>query len=433
MSKKLNVRALAAQALAPIVAQQASLSSTLPPLQQRCPERDRSLLQNLVYGTAREWLYFQAIAKLLLQKPAKDSTVQSLLAIGIYQLLRTRIPVHAAIAETVEAAKQLNLAHTSGLLNAVLRRFSQEQEALCANVAKYQHAHPEWLVKQLRKDWPDDADAIMAANNQAADLTLRINARQTTRAEYLALLNTQAIEATPCAYSPVGIRLTQLNDVTSLPLYAQGGFSVQDESAQLAALLLNPTPNSIVLDACAAPAGKTAHLLEQADYQHLLAIDNEAKRVQRMHENLARLQLNFPFVNVLTADASQVQDWAQDLTFDAILLDAPCTATGVIRRHPDIKLLRKASDVAQTVALQAQILAAVWPTLKVGGRLLYATCSVLKAENEHQITSFLHHTPTAKEIPLEADWGITRPHGRQIFPSIHGGDGFYYCLLEKQD
>ena len=429
MSKKLNVRALAAQALAPIVAQQASLSSTLPPIQNRCPERDRGLLQNLVYGTAREWLYFQAIAKLLLQKPAKDSTVQSLLAIGIYQLLRTRIPVHAAIAETVEAAKQLNLAHTSGLLNAVLRRFSQEQEALCANVAKYQHAHPEWLVK----DWPDDADAIMAANNQAADLTLRINARQTTRTEYLALLAAQAIEATPCAYSPVGIRLTQLNDVTSLPLYAQGGFSVQDESAQLAALLLNPAPNSIVLDACAAPAGKTAHLLEQADYQHLLAIDNEAKRVQRMHENLARLQLNFPFVNVLTADASQVQDWAQDLTFDAILLDAPCTATGVIRRHPDIKLLRKASDVAQTVALQAQILAALWPTLKVGGRLLYATCSVLKAENEHQITSFLHHTPTAKEIPLEADWGITRPHGRQIFPSIHGGDGFYYCLLEKQD
>ncbi|MBK7299151.1 MAG: 16S rRNA (cytosine(967)-C(5))-methyltransferase RsmB [Moraxellaceae bacterium] len=431
MSKKLNVRALAAQALAPIISQQASLSSTLPPLQTRCPERDRGLLQNLVYGTAREWLYFGAITKPLLQKSLKDSEVVALLAIGVYQILRTRIPAHAAIAETVEAAKQLNLAHTAGLLNAVLRRFVQEQESLCANAAKYQHAHPEWLLKQLRKDWPQQADAIMAANNQAADLTLRINARQTTRADYLALLAAQAIEATPCAYSSVGIRLTQLADVTQLPLYAEGGFSVQDESAQLAAVLLNPAPNSIVLDACAAPAGKTAHLLEQADYAQLLAIDNEAKRVQRMFENLTRLKLNLPFVKVLTADASQPQDWVQDLQFDAILLDAPCTATGVIRRHPDIKLLRKASDVAQTVALQAQILAALWPTLKTGGRLLYATCSVLKAENEHQMTSFLHHHATAREIVLDAVWGEARPHGRQIFPSLHGGDGFYYCLLEK--
>ena len=208
--------------------------------------------------------------------------------------------------------------------------------------------------------------------------------------------------------------------MTSLPLYAEGGFSVQDESAQLAAVLLNPAANSVVLDACAAPAGKTAHLLERADYQQLLAMDNEEKRVKRMHENLTRLKLNFPFVQVLTADACQPHTWAQDLQFDAILLDAPCTATGVIRRHPDIKLLRKASDVAQTVALQAQILAALWPTLKVGGRLLYATCSVLKAENELQVGSFLHHTANAREIVIESDWGVTRPIGRQLFPSVHG-------------
>lgn len=433
MSKKLNVRALAAQALAPVIVQQASLSSTLAPIQQRCAERDRALLQNLVYGTVREWLYFIALTKPLLQKTVKDSTVLALLMLGIYQLLRTRIPPHAAISETVEAAKQLNLAHTAGLLNAVLRRFMREQEDLCASAVKYQHAHPDWLVKQLRKDWPEHADAIMAANNQAADLTLRVNSRQTTRTEYLALLAAQEIKATACAYSSVGIRLAQLTDITQLPLYAEGGFSVQDESAQLAATLLNPAPHSVVLDACAAPAGKTAHLLEQADYVQLIAIDNEAKRVARMHENLARLQLNFDYVQVLVADATQANSFAKSEQFDAILLDAPCTATGVIRRHPDIKLLRKASDVAQTVALQAQILASLWPTLKVGGRLLYATCSVLKAENEHQMTSFLHHTPTAKEIIIEADWGMTRPHGRQLFATEHGGDGFYYCLLEKTD
>ena len=428
---KLNVRALAAQALAPIIEQQASLSSTLPPLQERCPERDRPLLQNLVYGTAREWLYFQAITRPLLKKPIKDFPVLALLALGIYQLLRTRIPAHAAIAETVEAARQLGYNHTTGLLNALLRGFQREQESLCANAAKYQHAHPEWLVKQLRKDWPDHANDIMAANNQAADLTLRVNTRQISVTDYLALLQAQDIEATLCQYSSVGIRLTQLCDVTSLPLYAEGGFSVQDESAQLAAVLLNPAANSVVLDACAAPAGKTAHLLERADYQQLLAMDNEEKRVKRMHENLTRLKLNFPFVQVLTADACQPHTWAQDLQFDAILLDAPCTATGVIRRHPDIKLLRKASDVGQTVALQAQILAALWPTLKIGGRLLYATCSVLKAENELQVGSFLHHTANAREISINADWGVARPVGRQIFPNVHGGDGFYYALLEK--
>lgn len=428
---KLNVRALAAQALAPIMEQQASLSSILPPLQERCTERDRPLLQNLVYGTAREWLYFQAVSRPLLNKPIKDMPVLALLALGIYQLLRTRIPPHAAIAETVEAARQLGYNHTTGLLNALLRRFIREQETLCANAASHLHAHPNWLVKQLRKDWSEHADAIMTANNQAADLTLRVNTRQISPTDYLALLHAQEIEASPCQYSSVGIRLSQLCDVTQLPLYAEGGFSVQDESAQLAAKLLNPAPLSHVLDACAAPAGKTAHLLEQADYGQLLAIDNEAKRVARMHENLTRLKLNFPFVQVLTADASQAHTFATNEQFDAILLDAPCTATGVIRRHPDIKLLRKASDVAQTVALQAEILTALWPTLKVGGRLLYATCSVLKTENEHQIASFLHHTATAKECVIDADWGEVRPFGRQIFPSVHGGDGFYYCLLEK--
>lgn len=428
---KLNLRALAAQALTPIIEQQSSLSRSLPPIQERCPERDRALLQNLVYGTAREWLYFQAITKPLVNKPIKDTAVLALLALGIYQLLRTRIPAHAAIAETVEAARQLGFGHTTGLLNALLRRFQRESEVLCQNAAKYQHAHPDWLAKQLQKDWHEHAYPMMEANNQPAALTLRVNSRQVSREQYLALLAAENIEATPCLYAPEGLRLAQLCDVTQLPLYSEGGFSVQDESAQLAAHVLKPAAASVILDACAAPGGKTAHLLELVDSQKLVAIDSDRQRVKRIDENLARLRLNFAHVQVLTADAAHPEQWTNGQQFDAILLDAPCTATGVIRRHPDIKLLRKASDVAQTVALQAQILAALWPTLKVGGRLLYATCSVLKAENELQIGSFVHHTANAKEIAIVADWGLERPHGRQLFPSINGGDGFYYALLEK--
>lgn len=429
--KVVNTRALAAQAISPVVAQGVSLSQTLPPLQLRCLERDRALLQNLVYGTVREWFYLQALIKHLANKHISNPTVQALLSLGLYQLLRTRIAPHAAIDETVEACKQLGFNNQAGFVNAILRRFSREQADVCALVEHQQHAHPLWLVKQLRKDWPKAAEQILAANNQPAALTLRVNQRQLSREAYLSLLSEQGIEATACQHSPVGIRLAQLTDVTQLPLYAEGGFSVQDESAQLAALLLNPAPDSVVLDACAAPAGKTAHLLEQADYQQLLAIDNEEKRVARMHENLARLKLNWPYVQILMADACQPDTWANPKQFDAILLDAPCTATGVIRRHPDIKLLRKASDIQQTVALQAQILSALWPTLKVGGRLLYATCSVLKAENELQIKAFLQSTTNAQEIPLKGYWGDTRLHGRQILPQIEGGDGFYYCLLEK--
>ena len=430
--KPLNTRALAAQVISAVIAQQLSLSQSLPPAQQRCTERDRALLQNLVYGTVREWLYFQAMIDVLVKKPIASPVVQVLLSLGMYQLLRTRIPAHAAIGETVEACKQLGFTAQAGLVNAVLRRFSQEHESICAQVIHEQHAHPQWLIKQLRKDWPKAVEQILTANNQPAALTLRVNQRKISREAYLALLAEQQITAEVCQFSPVGVRLSELHDVTRLPLYAEGGFSVQDESAQLAALLLNPAPNSVVLDACAAPAGKTAHLLEQADYQLLMAIDSEAQRVQRMHENLSRLQLNFSYVQVLTADASQPESWAHHQQFDAILLDAPCTATGVIRRHPDIKLLRKISDVSQTVDLQNKILRALWPTLKVGGRLLYATCSVLKAENEYQIKAFLQDTPNAKEIPLKGYWGDARTHGRQILPKINGGDGFYYALLEKK-
>lgn len=429
--KPRSVRALAARALAPVLAGKASLSSTLPVAQSACAPRDRALLQNLLLGTCREWLYLDALLKPLLQSAPKDPAVLALLGLGVFQLLRTRIPPHAAIAETVEAARELGFPKATGLINALLRRFQREQDELLARAAPLAHAHPDWLCKRLRTDWPDRLDAILDANNRPAPLTLRVNTRQISREDYLARLQAADVAATPCAHSTDGLRLAEYRDITTLPGYEEGLFSVQDEIAQLAARLLAPAPGSRVLDACAAPGGKTAHLLETAPDIHLTAVDQDGARVMRIRENLSRLQLDQDDVTILTGDAAQPQAWAGDAVYDAILLDAPCTATGVIRRHPDIKLLRKPSDVAQTMRLQAAILDALWPRLAAGGRLLYATCSVLKEENERQIGAFLKRTADAREIVLAGPWGDARPYGRQCFPEPDGGDGFYYALLEK--
>ncbi len=429
--KKLSIRALAAQALAPVLAGKSSLGATQPPAQQACLPRDRPLLQNLVLGCTREWVYLEALLRPLLQQPVKDKAVLALLGLGLYQLLRTRIPPHAAIGETVEAAKELGFGRAAGLINALLRRFLREQQDLLAAGVGFEHAHPGWLKKRLEKDWPEHAAAILAANNEPGPLTLRVNRRRLTRNDYLVKLLEAGISAEPSALSPEGIRLHELHDVTALPGYAEGEFSVQDESAQLAAGLLAPAAGSVVLDACAAPGGKTAHLLETADPQQLWAIDSDAGRLERVRENLRRLQLDGPAPTLLAADAADPDAWAGDTRFDAILLDAPCTGTGVIRRHPDIKLLRKPDDIGRTVDLQAKILRALWTRLQPGGRLLYATCSVIRAENENQIGFFLKQTPDAREVKIDATWGMERPHGRQILPTIGGGDGFFYAVLEK--
>lgn len=429
--KALPVRALAAKALAPVLAGKASLGATLSPAQAACLPRDRPLLQNLVYGCAREWVYLEALLKPLLEQPVKDKAVLALLGLGVYQLLRTRIPPHAAIGETVEAAKQLGFPRATGLVNALLRRFLREQEDLKIAAAGLEHAHPAWLKKRLEKDWPEQAAALLAANNEPGPLTLRINRRRVVRNDYLVKLKAAGISAEPCAGSLEGIRLHELCDVTALPGYEDGEFSVQDESAQIAAGLLQVAPGEVVLDACAAPGGKTAHLLETSEPGELWAIDSDPARLERVRQNLHRLQLDGPSVRLLGADAADPDTWAGDTRFDAILLDAPCTGTGVIRRHPDIKLLRQPADIGQTVDLQAKILRALWPRLKPGGRLLYATCSVIRAENENQIGYFLKQTPDAREVKIEAAWGMERPHGRQILPRPNGGDGFFYALLEK--
>jgi 16S rRNA (cytosine967-C5)-methyltransferase len=423
---------LAARALAPVLAGKESLSDTLPPAQAQVTTQDRSLLQALAFTACRYALYYRELLKPLLQRQPTP-VVEALLLVGLAQLRDLRIPDHAALSETVNAARELGQDRVTGLINAVLRRYLREKDSLEAQAANSHGdalAHPDWLRQRLEQDWGTEAaQQIMAANNQEAALTLRVNVRQQDRTAYLHQLAEADINASVCAHSPVGIRVAQVSDVRNLPGFAAGAVSVQDEAAQLAVPLLDNPPGKQALDACAAPGGKTAHLLEHNAALTVTALDIAPERCARISENLQRLHLDGAYIVV--ADARDTAHWWQGSAFDRILLDAPCTATGGIRRHPDIKLLRRASDIAPTVALQAKLLAALWPLLAPGGRLLYATCSVLKAENEAQIHNFLSQHSDAQEIPLSGDWGCARPHGRQLFPG--DTDGFFYALLQKQD
>jgi 16S rRNA (cytosine967-C5)-methyltransferase len=426
-AKRLSARALAARALAPVLAGRESLSDTLPAALGQVAPQDRGLLQAMVFTTCRHAIHYRALLQPLLQK-TPPPLVEALLLCGLAQLRDLRIPDHAALSETVNAARELKQDRVTGLINAVLRRYLREQESLEAKAADKAHAHPDWLKAALETDWgSDQAQALLAAGNQEAPLTLRINESQTSRDDYLTKLRDENLSATPCAFSPNGLRVEAVGDVRTLPGFTAGMVSVQDEAAQLCAYLLDCQPGMQVLDACAAPGGKTAHLLEHTQNLTLLAIDISPERCRRIDENLQRLQLDG--ATVLAADAAEPSRWAKGRRFDRILLDAPCTATGVIRRHPDIKLLRRASDVAQTVQQQARLLRALWPLLNPGGVLLYATCSILKAENEQQIAAFLAAIPDARELAIETEWGEPRPNGRQLFPG--DTDGFYYARLTK--
>ncbi|QEU05454.1 16S rRNA (cytosine(967)-C(5))-methyltransferase RsmB [Pseudomonas oryzihabitans] len=430
----MNPRLAATRALAAVLAGRASLGSSLPEQLAKVDPRDRALAQDLAFGTARWQPRLSLLAEKLMDKPFKagDRDLEALLLIGLYQLFHTRIPAHAAIGETVGCVDKLKKSSAKGLLNAVLRRAQREYDSL---LPALEHdpaarlAHPRWLQKALKARWPEHWEAIATANNLHPPLILRVNRRQGSRDAYLAELAAAGIEAVPCAFSADGIRLLQPQDVTALPGFAAGRLSVQDEAAQLAAELLELAPGQRVLDACAAPGGKTCHLLErEPGLAEVVALDADAGRLQRVEQNLARLGLT---ARTLAADGRAVADWWDGTPFQRILLDAPCSATGVIRRHPDIKLTRQASDIAPLVQLQGELLDALWPTLEVGGILVYATCSVLPEENSSNLAAFLARTPGARELDIPATWGLAQPHGRQLLPQPDGHDGFYYCKLIK--
>ena len=432
----MSPRLAATHALAVVMAGKGSLGSSLPAQLDRVPARDQALARELAMGTARWFHRLQGLADQLLQKPlrAADRDLQALLLVGMYQLLYTRIPAHAAIAETVDAAVQLKKPWAKGMLNAVLRRVQREGPEL---LPRLEHdpvirvSHPRWLQKRLKADWPEHWEAICAANNLHPPMTLRVNRLQGERDAYLARLNNEGIEASACGFSADGITLAAPRDVYQLPGFAEGAVSVQDEAAQLAAPLLELRPGLRVLDDCCTPGGKTCHILElEPGLQELVALDLEPARLARVQENLQRLQLE---ATLKAADARRLDSWWDGQPFQRILLDAPCSATGVIRRHPDIKLTRQADDIAALAALQGELLDQLWQTLEVGGILVYATCSVLPEENTRVIEAFLARQGGARQLPITAEYGVEQPCGRQLLPQPEGHDGFYLAKLLKLD
>ncbi|BCG21825.1 ribosomal RNA small subunit methyltransferase B [Pseudomonas tohonis] len=430
----MNPRLAAARALTAVLSGKASLGGSLPAQLDKVDPRDRGLAQDLAFGAARWQPRLGALAERLLQKPFKtaDKDVEALLLVGLYQLFYSRIPAHAAIGETVGAAEKLKKPWAKGLLNAVLRNAQRDGEAIFAELERdpmVRTAHPRWLQKALKAAWPEHWEAICAANNAHPPLILRVNRRHGERDAYLAELRTAGIEAEPCEFSRDGIRLIEARDVKTLPGFAEGRVSVQDEAAQLAADLLELAPGQRVLDACCAPGGKTCHLLEaEPGLAGVVAVDLEESRLARVRENLERLGLE---ATLIAADGRDTGAWWDGKPFQRILLDAPCSATGVIRRHPDVKLTRQAEDIPALAQLQGELLDALWPTLEVGGILVYATCSTLPMENSENIAAFLQRTPGARELDIAGTFGLKQPHGRQLLAREDGHDGFYYAKLMK--
>ncbi|NOQ13855.1 MAG: 16S rRNA (cytosine(967)-C(5))-methyltransferase RsmB [Methyloprofundus sp.] len=427
----MNSRLIAANVLVKVLTGKSMTAALEEAWEQVDDAQEKAFIQALCYGTVRQYYRLEFILKQLLNKPIKDKDVQikALALIGMYQLKYMRVKDHAAVSETVAVMKKKQWAKS--LLNAVLRRYLREQEQLEALADKHvAYAHPDWMIKAIKADWGQQGKEILLANNCLPPMTLRVNTRFCQRDEYLALLAEQQIAATALSSSPEAILLADPVGVDKLPRFAEGWVSVQDAAAQLAGSLLQAKAGDRVLDICAAPGGKTAHILElQADLQQLLAIDIDSQRLARVAENLTRLKLQ---ADLLAADATKPEAWWDGTLFERILLDAPCSALGVVRRHPDIKLLRRAEDIEPLQALQQQILRACWQLLAPGGVLLYATCSVLKQENESQIELFLSEQSDAQELPIEAEWGVKRPYGRQVLTGNQAMDGFYYARLQKK-
>lgn len=431
----MNTRSAAAQILASLLRQKGSLSSLLPEMQVRVASRDHALLQELCYGTCRWQPRLECYLDILLDKPlrGKDQDVHALLLIGLYQLVHLRIPDHAAIGATVEAARALKKPWARALVNGVLRRFQREGDALLTRVEnrrEFQVAHPRWLIERIEQAWPDRADDIFAANNLHPPLTLRVNRLVSGRDDYLQELRKLGFQAQTTPFSADGITLAKAVDVDDLPAFAAGAVSVQDEAAQLCAPLLDLQPGQRVLDACCAPGGKTAHILEfRADLARVVGVDISEQRLARTRVNLERLGLT---ADLIVADATRPATWWDGPLFDRILVDAPCSATGVIRRHPDIKLVRRPDEVERLTRTQLAILEQSWSLLKPGGLLLYATCSILPEENDGLIAEFLEKQSDAQAENLGVAWGLERPFGRQLLPRPEGHDGFYFARLRRR-
>ena len=437
MSNSVNVRAQAARCITAVIGEGESLTTALELSRSVVAQRDIGLLYEISFGVMRHYYQLYSLARLLLSKNLKprDKDILALILVGLYQLIYMRIPNHAALNETVSGTKSLSKPWARGLVNALLRRYLRESEDLLTKVkskSEVESEMPEWLSQRLKKAWPEGWEQIRQASQSHPPMSLRVNRAQLDRDAYLTLLNEEEIPAELIDATPAGLQLASAVNVDKLPGFEEGKVSVQDAAAQLACELLAPADGDRILDACAAPGGKTAALIEYAAAKgtkvNVLAWDNSQQRLQRLSDGLARLGHQAEVTCVDVSDAKAVSEQGE---FERILLDAPCSATGVIRRHPDIKLLRRESDIVSLVKTQAAMLDALWAVLKPGGCLLYATCSILPDENTLQIQSFLTRQSDASEVVIKASWGAEQQIGRQILPGQQGMDGFYYALLEK--
>ena len=429
---KINPRALAAQVIAQVLQGRfldAALTETSSPAAPAA-----ALIQEMCYGTLRWYHQLAGIAALFLDKPLKpkDQDVYALLLLGLYQLRHMRVAPHAAVTETVEAEQALNKPWAKGLLNACLREYQRQEARAQSHIAAdptLTFSHPAWLLEAIRHTYPENWQAILDANNARPPMVLRVNARLCTRAQYLAQLHDAGFAAHAAALTETGVGLETPAPVTELPGFAAGEVSVQDGAAQLAAILLDAEAGERVLDACAAPGGKTGHILERTPLlAELVALDHEPERVARIGQNLTRLGLQ---ANMLCGDATTPAQWWDGQLFDRMLVDAPCSASGVIRRHPDIKVRRQPAEIPKLVETQRRILDSLWPLLKPGGKLLYVTCSILPAENQEQMQAFRARHADAAEAELPLDAGTRQAIGYQIVPGESGMDGFYYAGLRK--
>jgi 16S rRNA (cytosine967-C5)-methyltransferase len=431
---------VAAEVVDAVVKGGQSLGAVIAASETRLPAEERSLMRMLAFGTLRNYFRLQEWVEDLVSRPLKkkDSVINALLAVGLFQLTDTRIPDHAAVSLTVEAARVLRRPSLAGLLNACMRRFQRESFAMReprSEAARWNH--PQWFMDRVRRDWPEEWETLLVANNERAPMWLRVNLARTSVTEYSSRLAASGIEATPSKNLPDALCLAEPVAVDDLPGFVDGDASVQDAAAQLAARWLMVHEPRRVLDACAAPGGKSGHLLELGGGGFdLTALDVDAARIERIRENHERLGVR---ARIILGDASKPQDWWDGDAYDAILLDAPCSATGVIRRHPDIKLLRRDADIAALATLQAAILDAMWGLLAPGGRLLYVTCSVLAEENDAVVAGFLDRHEDATEDVMLPNYNIRdlmrrKACGYQVLPGTADMDGFYYaCLVNKND